>query len=62
MIKCVNEKCNNNPFDNELKMVLANYDGDFACCKDCLSKFHTQRKDFFLNLGDNDWYEKWKNN
>lgn len=59
MIKCVNQHCNNNPFDDELKMVLATPDADFACSKECLEKFKAQREDFFNNISNDSWYKNW---
>lgn len=59
MSKCVNENCNKEPFDNELSMVLATPDGDFACCQECLIEFQKQRNEFFDNIGNDDWYNKW---
>jgi len=49
-IKCVNENCNNNPFDNELKMALATPGADYACCNECLEEFKKQRDKFFDNI------------
>ena len=59
MANCVNEKCKKDPFDNELGMVLANQDGDFACCETCLLEYKKQRNEFFSNIGNDDWYNKW---
>ena len=59
MAKCVNEKCNKDPFDSELSMVLATPDADFACCNNCLIEFKKQREEFFANIGNDDWYNKW---
>ena len=61
MIKCVNENCNRDPFDNELKMVLASPDGDFACCVECMVEFEHQRETFFNNIGNDKWYNNWMN-
>jgi len=47
MIKCVNNRCNKNPFDDESKMVLASIDGDFACCPECLETYKRERDGFF---------------
>ena len=60
--KCVNEKCNNNPFDNELSMVLATTDGDFACCEHCKNEFEKQRETFFNNIENDNWLNNWLNN
>ena len=59
MSKCVNENCKKDPFDDELSMVLANQDADFACCNNCLLEYHKQRDEFFANIGNDDWYNKW---
>lgn len=59
MGRCVNNECKKNPFKNELKMVLASMDGDFACCKECLKKYKKQRNNFFENIHNNEWYQNW---
>ena len=59
MSKCVNDKCNKNPFDDELKMVLATSDADFACCHACLVEFEEQREEFFTNIGSDKWYNNY---
>lgn len=59
MSRCVNENCNNNPFDNELEMKLATVDGDFACCQKCLKEYEKQKKEFFDNIGNDNWYNNW---
>jgi len=59
MCKCVNHNCDKDPFDNELKMVLANTDGDFACCEQCYQEYIKQRNEFFNNIMDDMWYKNW---
>ena len=61
MSKCVNNKCNKDPFDDEIQMKLATIDGDFACCEKCLIEFKKQRDEFFENISDDKWYNKWIN-
>jgi len=60
MCKCVNENCNNDPF-NSIDHVLATPDADFACNKECLKKFKEQRKRFFDNIADDTFYNNWWN-
>lgn len=59
MSKCVNDNCNNDPFDNEMSMQLATSDGDFACCEPCLKAFLKQREIFFENIHDDAWFDNW---
>lgn len=47
-MKCVNENCNKDPFKDEMKMVLATNDGDFACCQTCLNKYEQQRDGYYF--------------
>ena len=62
MIRCVNENCNKDPFDNELEMVLATPDADFACCAACRDEFNKQRE-HFLNVivHDDKKFNDWMN-
>lgn len=60
MIKCVNENCKKDPM-NSMDKVLANIDGDFACCPACLEEYKKQRDEFFANIGNDNWYANWWN-
>ena len=62
MSKCVNDNCKNNPFDNEIYMVLATSDGDFACCENCRREYEKQKATFFSNIPDDAWYENYMKN
>jgi hypothetical protein len=56
----VNEKCKKDPL-NSMNAILATIDGDFACDEKCLKEYEKQKKEFFENIGDDEWYEKWLN-
>lgn len=60
MSKCVNDKCNNNAL-NSINAVLVNVDGDFACCPKCKEEYEKQKEEFFANIGNDEWYNKWLN-
>jgi len=62
MCKCVNDNCNRNPFDNEIKMVLATSDGDFACCETYRLEYEKQKSKFFENISDDAWYDNYMKN
>jgi hypothetical protein len=57
-MKCVNENCKNNP-TSSINMVVATTDGDLACCPKCLEEFEKQRDNFFDNIDNDEWYNKW---
>lgn len=49
MVRCANEKCNNDP-TNSMNTVIINIDGDLACCPECKTKYEEQRDNFFNNI------------
>jgi hypothetical protein len=42
-----------------MNMVVATIDGDLACCPKCLEEFEKQRDNFFDNINNDEWYNKW---
>lgn len=58
-MKCWNEKCDKYPLDNINCIHVG--DGDFVCNEYCKKEFENQRKKFFNNLSDDDWYNNWMN-
>ena len=59
-MKCVNDKCKNDP-TKSITVVVATLDGDLACCPECKEEFEKQRDLFFDNICDYEWYENWMN-
>lgn len=57
-MKCVNENCKNDPMKSE-NPILVNCDGDFACSCECKIKYEKQRDDFFNNIGNDVWFNRW---
>jgi len=58
-MSCVNRDCSNDPLKS-MDSVLATYDGDFACCQDCLTKHQAQRDHFFTSvITDDNEFEEW---
>ena len=48
MVRCVNEKCSNDPLKSSSAKVVT-IDGDLACCITCKQEYEKQR-DHFLNV------------
>lgn len=34
-------------------------DGDFVCSQNCESKYEEGKEEFFKNVGNDNWYQKW---
>lgn len=58
MAKCVNENCKKDPFESH-EMIIVNADGDAACNSECALEYEKQKEEFFKNIGNDDWYNKW---
>lgn len=59
MIKCVNEKCLNNPIDS-LHCKVVSIDGDLACNEECKREYEKQKDHFFNVILPNDKkYDLW---
>ena len=56
-MECANENCSNKIDTSSALLVTA--DGDFVCNEKCKKEFEDQREEFFKNIGNDDWFNKW---
>ena len=39
--------------------IMVSADADFVCSKSCQSKYEKEKEEFFNNIHDDEWYNKW---
>jgi hypothetical protein len=57
-MKCANAECKKDP-SKSINKIIVNDDGDMACDQVCKTEYEKQKKDFFDNIGYDDYFEKW---